>query len=364
MRSSRRWVISGAGRWRELAQVREAELRVRCPGSSRARAAVPVDPDRPGTEDQGQAAGRRGGGEGAAGACPACRVRGAERADRGGERVDLRGQACVAAGRRRRQQPSVPEDGKGGLCDAIAQEKAAEIGRLAALAARSLGCGDAGMEAAEAVIRAGMLQAGCGMLEKLLAADPGYRGPRVPCGQGHQAGFLSYRDKVIDTVLGPVTLTRAWYHCAACRHGLAPRDAELGVAGASLSPGLAAMNDRAVGRGAVRGGRRAAEGPGRGAADRQARRAGRRGQRRRAGCRRPEAVRADHLPEGAAAAAVPGPGQAVCRHRRHRCAHDIERDRRAGREGPGRPRPAPARSSSPCSSPRTRPMTTGIRSGT
>jgi hypothetical protein len=105
------------------------------------------------------------------------------------------------------------------------------------------------MEAAEAVIRAGMLQAGCGMLGQLLAADPGYRGPRVPCGQGHQAEFVSYRDKVIDTVLGPVRLTRAWYHCAACGHGLAPRDAELGVAGASLSPGLAAMNDRAAAAG-------------------------------------------------------------------------------------------------------------------
>src|SRR6266851_1252334 len=128
------------------------------------------------------------------------------------------------------------------ISEGIAQEKAAEIGRLAAEAARSLGCGGAGMEAAEAVIRAGMLQAGCGMLEKLLAADPGYRGPRVPCGQGHEAGFVSYRDKVIDTVLGPVTLTRAWYHCAACGHGLAPRDAGLGVAGASMSPGLRAMN--------------------------------------------------------------------------------------------------------------------------
>ena len=135
---------------------------------------------------------------------------------------------------------------KGGLCAAIAEEKAAEIGRLAAEAARSLGCGGAGMEAAEAVIRAGMLQAGCGMLEKLLAADPGYRGPRVPCGQGHEAGFVSYRDKVIDTVLGPVTLTRAWYHCATCKHGLAPRDAELGVQEASMSPGLRAMNDQAA----------------------------------------------------------------------------------------------------------------------
>jgi hypothetical protein len=103
--------------------------------------------------------------------------------------------------------------------------------------------------AAESVIRAGMLQAGCGILGQLLAADPGYRGPRADCGNGHQAGFVAYRDKVIDTVLGPVALTRAWYHCAACRHGLAPRDAQLGVAGTSLSPGLAAMNDRAAAAG-------------------------------------------------------------------------------------------------------------------
>ena len=87
------------------------------------------------------------------------------------------------------------------------------------------------------------------MLGQLLAADPGYRGPRVPCGQGHDAVFVSYRDKVIDTVLGPVTTTRAWYHCAACKHGLAPRDAELGVAGASMSPGVTAMNDQAAAAG-------------------------------------------------------------------------------------------------------------------
>ena len=48
-----------------------------------------------------------------------------------------------------------------------------------------------------------MLKLGGGMLEKLLAADPGYRGPRVAGGQGHEAAFTSYRDKVIDTVLGP-----------------------------------------------------------------------------------------------------------------------------------------------------------------
>ena len=98
-----------------------------------------------------------------------------------------------------------------------------------------------------------MLRLGGGLLGQLLAADPGYRGPGMPCGQGHEAEFVSYRDKLIDTVLGPVTLTRAWYHCAACEHGFAPRDAELGVAGASLSPGLAAMTDRAAAAGPFAG---------------------------------------------------------------------------------------------------------------
>ena len=99
------------------------------------------------------------------------------------------------------------------------------------------------------MIRAGMLHLGGGILGRLLAADPGFRGTRVPCGQGHEAEFAAYRDKVIDTVLGPVTLTRAWYHCAACKHGFAPRDAELGVAGQSMSPGLSAMNDTAAATG-------------------------------------------------------------------------------------------------------------------
>jgi hypothetical protein len=102
------------------------------------------------------------------------------------------------------------------------------------------------VEAAELAVRAAVMQLGGGMLERLLAADPGYRGPRAECGAGHQAGFVSYRDKTFGTVLGPVTISRAWYHCAACGHGLAPRDAELGVAGETMSPGLAKMAARAA----------------------------------------------------------------------------------------------------------------------
>ncbi len=58
------------------------------------------------------------------------------------------------------------------------------------------------------------------LLEDLLSLDTGHRGPRVDCGQGHQAPFVAYRSKDLDTVLGPVTLRRAWYHCPDCGGGL------------------------------------------------------------------------------------------------------------------------------------------------
>lgn len=91
-----------------------------------------------------------------------------------------------------------------------------------------------------------MTQLGCSLLERLLAADPGHRGPRVDCGAGHPAEFVGYRAKTIDTVLGPVELRRVWYHCAECGRGLAPLDDELGTAGVSLSPGLRTMVARAA----------------------------------------------------------------------------------------------------------------------
>ncbi len=107
--------------------------------------------------------------------------------------------------------------------------------------------GGEGIEAAELAIRAGLASLGRGVLEDLLTADAGYRGPRTGCGTGHQAEFVSCRPKTVDTVLGPVTVNRAWYHCAACGHGLAPRDAELGTAGQTMSPGLRKMSARAAG---------------------------------------------------------------------------------------------------------------------
>jgi hypothetical protein len=98
----------------------------------------------------------------------------------------------------------------------------------------------------ELAIRTAMTRLGGGLLEDLLGLDAGYRGPRVECGAGHEAEFVSYREKTIDTVLGEVTVRRAWYHCAACGHGLAPKDAQLGIRRASMSPGLVKMTARAA----------------------------------------------------------------------------------------------------------------------
>ncbi|HET7668160.1 MAG TPA: ISKra4 family transposase [Mycobacterium sp.] len=89
-----------------------------------------------------------------------------------------------------------------------------------------------------------MTQLGSSLLSRLLAADTGHHGPRIDCGAGHMAQFVGYRTKTIDTVLGQVGLRRAYYHCAACGRGIAPRDDELGVSGVSLSPGLRKITAR------------------------------------------------------------------------------------------------------------------------
>ncbi|HEY2441897.1 MAG TPA: hypothetical protein VGI31_02060, partial [Streptosporangiaceae bacterium] len=112
---------------------------------------------------------------------------------------------------------------------------------LAGLAAGMLGQGPA-LGVLEQAMRAALNAAGARLLEAVLAGDDdGYAGPRAKCGAGHQAGYAGRRDKTVITVLGPVTLHRAWYHCGECTHGFAPRDEQLGVAGAALSPGLAEM---------------------------------------------------------------------------------------------------------------------------
>ena len=95
-------------------------------------------------------------------------------------------------------------------------------------------------------MRSALAASGARLLEAVLAGgEDGYAGPQVKCGAGHQAGYAGSRPKTVSTVLGPVRVIRAWYHCAGCNRGFAPRDEQLGVAGTPLSPGLAEMIARA-----------------------------------------------------------------------------------------------------------------------
>ncbi len=93
----------------------------------------------------------------------------------------------------------------------------------------------------ELAIRTAMAALGGSLLEGLLGLDGGHRGARVDCGSGHDADFVGYRDKHFDTVVGPIRLRRAYYRCATCGTGVVPKDAELGVSGVSMTPGLRAM---------------------------------------------------------------------------------------------------------------------------
>jgi hypothetical protein len=112
---------------------------------------------------------------------------------------------------------------------------------LAALAAGLLGQGGA-LGVLEQAMRTALMASGARLLEAVLAGDDeGYAGPHAKCGHGHQAGYAGARAKTITTVLGPVQVMRAWYHCGECGHGFAPLDERLGVAGTPLSPGLTQM---------------------------------------------------------------------------------------------------------------------------
>ena len=55
----------------------------------------------------------------------------------------------------------------------------------------------------------------------------------------HTARLVARRTKTVRTLLGSIEVTRGYYHCGTCQHGFAPLDTRLGVAGTSLSPGLA-----------------------------------------------------------------------------------------------------------------------------
>ena len=105
------------------------------------------------------------------------------------------------------------------------------------------------LERAEHTVRDGMLAIGTRLLEAGLAArGTGKDGPRRPCGCGAAAVCEGYRAKRVQTVVGWITIRRAYYACPGCGHGHCPLDAALGLDRDSHSPGVRRLACRFGGR--------------------------------------------------------------------------------------------------------------------
>lgn len=97
-------------------------------------------------------------------------------------------------------------------------------------------------EATEVHLRSAALEIAARALEQRLNADTSDNsGPELPCPCGQVARYVDRRDKSFTSVLGDLTLKRAYYHCAGCQTGFCPRDRALGLDGYSFSPGALRM---------------------------------------------------------------------------------------------------------------------------
>lgn len=98
------------------------------------------------------------------------------------------------------------------------------------------------LEAVEVAVRRLALALAGQILEQHLNADSSDDvGPELSCACGRPAVYQGRRDKQFESVLGPLTLKRAYYYCACCQQGFCPRDRSLGLVGSSLSPALQRM---------------------------------------------------------------------------------------------------------------------------
>jgi hypothetical protein len=97
-------------------------------------------------------------------------------------------------------------------------------------------------EALEMALRHGTLRlAACAIEQRLNADTSDELDSRIPCRCGGEAQFAGRRSKQFQSVLGPLHLQRAYYHCSSCGHGCCPRDQQLGMENTSLSPALTRM---------------------------------------------------------------------------------------------------------------------------
>jgi len=100
---------------------------------------------------------------------------------------------------------------------------------------------DLDFEALEVAVRQQVLQLAGQAVEQRFNADLSDEVRGVRCSCGGAARYAGRRTKQVESVLGPLRLERAYYHCSVCGHGYCPRDQHLGIESTSLSPALTRM---------------------------------------------------------------------------------------------------------------------------
>jgi hypothetical protein len=84
-------------------------------------------------------------------------------------------------------------------------------------------------------------------LEQRLNADTSdHVGAELPCACGAKAQYHGRHTKTFESVLGPLQLERAYYHCKQCQSGFCPRDRDLRLELYSLTPGVVRMTASAA----------------------------------------------------------------------------------------------------------------------
>ena len=74
--------------------------------------------------------------------------------------------------------------------------------------------------------------------DQLQQLGSGYQSSSRPCPCGQRQRFLRYSQRHLRSLCGPLSLRRAYYHCAHCRTGGAPLDQQLGLSERDITPGV------------------------------------------------------------------------------------------------------------------------------
>jgi hypothetical protein len=98
------------------------------------------------------------------------------------------------------------------------------------------------LEAVEMAARRQALRLAARALEQRLNADTSdHESAELPCACGTPAQYHGRHKKTFESVLGPLHLLRAYYHCAQCQSGFCPRDRHLQLQSFALTPGVLRM---------------------------------------------------------------------------------------------------------------------------